>query len=173
MNIGVFCSQYDVEEKYKMATQELGELIAKGGHTLVWGGAAEGLMELLPLVVQSGGSRVVGVVRDAIADKAFKSADEMHVVATAYEMNIGIINRSDVVMVLVGGIGTLNEVTEIIRMNKNGQHAKKVIFINTDGFYDGFKAQMERMAREGFIREDVAISVYFADNPAAATQYLA
>ena len=173
MNIGVFCSQYEVEEKYKKATEELGKLIAAGKHTLVWGGAAEGLMELLPKTVQDGGARIVGVVREPIAHKAFKTADEMHIVPNAYEMNMGIIKRSDVIMVLVGGIGTLNEVTEIIRMNKNGQHAKRVIFINTDGFYDGFKTQFERMAREGFVRADVAAAVYFANTPEAAFAYLA
>ena len=163
MNIGVFSSQYDVAEKYKKATEELGNLIAAGGHTLVWGGAAEGLMDLLPTVVQKGGSKVIGVMREALRAKAFKTADEMHIGGNAFDMNMGIIERSDVIFVLVGGIGTLNEVTEIIRMNKNGQHAKQVIFINTDGFYDGMKMQLDRMAAEGFVRKDVAASVSFAD----------
>src|SRR5262249_39804946 len=125
-----------------------------------------------PQTVQNSGSKVIGVMREALRAKALETADEMHVVPNAYEMNMGIITRSDVIMVLVGGIGTLNEVSEIIRMNKNGQHAKRVIFINTDGFYDGFKTQMERMSSEGFIRKDVAASVYFADTPQEAMSYI-
>jgi uncharacterized protein (TIGR00730 family) len=173
MNIGVFCSQYEVAEKYKKATEELGKLIAADGHTLVWGGADEGLMGLIAHTVKDYGAKIVGVMREALQNKALQGADEMHVVPNAYEMNMGIINRSDVIMVLVGGIGTLNEVTEIIRMNKNGQHAKKVIFINTDGFYDGFMEQMQRMAGEGFVRPDVVDSVSFFDTPAKAMAHLA
>ena len=172
MNIGVFCSQYDVAEKYTKAAEELAQLIASGGHTLVWGGADEGLMGLVARVVQEGGGKTIGVMREALRAKAKKDADEMHIVANAYEMNLGIIERSDCVVALVGGIGTLNEVSEIIRMNKNGRRAKNVVFVSTDGFYDGLKMQIQRMSDEGFMRKDVADSVYFAASPKEAMGYI-
>lgn len=171
MNIAVFCSQYEVAEKYKEAAESVARLIAERGHALVWGGADEGLMGLIATTAKRGGSRIVGVIRDPIKDKAHAEADEMHIVPNAHEMNLGIINRSDAVIALPGGIGTLNELTELIRMNKNGQHAKPVAFVSVDGFYDGFRQQLERMREEGFIKKEVLKCVHFADTPKGAMEY--
>ncbi len=172
MTIGVFCSQYDVASKYTDVAKEFGRLIASHRHTLVWGGADGGLMGIIAETAQKGGARIIGVIREAIQAYAKKESDEMHIVPNVHEMNLGIINRADVVCALVGGIGTLNELTEVIRMNKNKQHAKSVIFINTDGFYTGLREQLRRMSEEGFIREDVTQSVYFADTPEDAMRYI-
>ena len=129
-------------------------------------------MGLIVRTAQRSGAKVIGVIRSPIKEKAYKQADEMHIVPNAYEMNLGIIARSDVVVALVGGIGTLNELTEVIRMNKNGQHAKPVIFVNTDNFYNGFQQQMQRMGDEGFLSDDVMKSVHFADTPEEAIHHL-
>jgi len=172
MNIAVFCSQYEVAEKYKQAAESVARHIAEKGHALVWGGADEGLMGLIATTAKRGGARIIGVIREPIKGKAHAEADEMHVVPNAYEMNIGIINRSDAVIALPGGIGTLNELTELIRMNKNGQHAKLVVFVSTDGFYDGFKNQLERMGDEGFVKKEVLDYVHFAATPQDAMEYI-
>ena len=172
MNIAVFLSQYDVAEKYQNVAKTFARLIAEGGHGLVWGGADEGLMSIVANTAKSGGSRIVGVIREQIKGKAHAGADEMHVVKNAYEMNLGIIERADAIVALVGGIGTLNELTEVLRMNKSGLHTKPVIFINTDNFYDGFKAQLVRMSAESFLKKEVMDSAYFAATPEDAMRYI-
>ncbi|MEK7107141.1 MAG: TIGR00730 family Rossman fold protein [Patescibacteria group bacterium] len=172
MNICVFCSQYEVSEKYKTDAETLARLIAEHKHTLVWGGADEGLMGLIARTAQRGGAKVIGVIREKIKDKAYKNADEMIVVKDAREMNLGLIERGDMIVVLVGGIGTLNEVTEVLRMRKNGLLNKQIIVINTDHFYDGFKAQLERMSAEGFLKKEVMDSAFFADTPEEAMWYI-
>ncbi len=172
MNIAVFCSQYDVAEKYKKATETFAHLIAEHGHTLVWGGGDEGLMHIIADTAHSEGARVVGVIREGIKSKAYKNADEMIVVKDAKEMNLGLIERGDVVVVLVGGIGTLNELTEVLRMKKNGLHNKPTVVVNTDNFYEHFKEQLDRMNAEGFITKEVMGSVHFADTPQDAMRYI-
>jgi|SRR3989338_1029628 len=172
MNIAVFCSQYDVAEKYKDVAATFARLIAKQGHSLVWGGADEGLMGLIAHTAQDGGAKVTGVIREKIKDKAYKNADEMIIVKDAKEMNIGLIERGDVIIVLVGGIGTLNELTEVLRMRKNGLLNKPTIVLNTDNFYDGFKQQLQKMHSEGFLNDDVVQSVYFADTPEEAMDHI-
>lgn len=172
MNIAVFCSQYDVADKYKDAAATLARLIAGGGHTLIFGGGDEGLMHVMAEGVHIGGGKVLGVMREAIKDKAYKDADELIVVPDAREMNRGIIERGEVIIVLVGGIGTLNEVTDVLRATKNGTQAKPVVMVNTDNFYEGFKQQLQRMSDEGFLRDDVMSSVRFADTPEDAMRYI-
>ena len=163
MNIGVFLSQYDVDGKYTTVVETLGRLIAEHKYTLIFGGGDEGLMHVLADTVHQGGAKVVGVIRAPIQHKAYKDADEIVVVEDAHKMNIGLIERADAIFVLIGGIGTLNELTEIVRMKKNGEQNKLVVIVNTDHFYDGLKQQLERMNKEGFLRKDVMESVLFVE----------
>lgn len=172
MRIAVFCSQYDVAEKYRFAATTLAQLIADQGHSLVWGGADEGLMGLIARTAKRGGSRVIGVIREQIKSKAYKNADEMIVVKDAKEMNLGLIERGDAIVVLPGGIGTLNELTEVLRMVKNGLLDKCIAVVNTNKFYAGFKQQLQKMHDEGFLSDDVMQSVYFAHTPEDAMKYI-
>ena len=172
MNIAVFLSQYDVEGKYAALAADMATRIAKGGHTLIFGGGDEGLMGVIAHAARGAGGQVVGVIREAIKHKAFKDADEMIVVDGTNEMNGGIIQRADHFVVLIGGIGTLNELTAIVRMKKNGESDKGVIIVNTDGFYEGLKQQLSRMGKEGFLRDDVIRSVKFVDTPEDAMRYI-
>ncbi len=172
MNIAVFLSQYDVAGKYVSVVEALGKSIAADKHTLIFGGCDEGLMHVIAQTVHDGGAKVIGVIRAPIAHKAYPDADEMHVVQDAYEMNLGLIERADCIIVLAGGIGTLNELTAIVRMKKNAEHNTKTIVVNTAGFYDGLSAQLQRMHKEGFLREDVMQSVHFVDTPEAAMKYI-
>ena len=172
MNIAVFCSQNEVAGKYKNAAEEFAQLIAQGKHTLVWGGTDEGLMHIIAEGTHRGGARTIGVIREQIKDRAYKDADEMIVVKDAREMNRGLIERGDVIVALIGGVGTLNELSDVLRMKKNGTGAKPIIVVNTDNFYGGFKQQLERMHNENFIRDDVMESIYFADTPKDAMRYI-
>ena len=172
MNISVFCSQYDVAEKYTKAAADFARLLASRGHTLVWGCGDEGLMHVIATEAQRGGARLIGVIREQIKDKAFASADEIVVVHNAYEMNLGIIERGDAIVVLIGGIGTLNELTDVLRMRKNGLLDKNIAVLNTDNFYEHFKEQLERMLGEGFLRKDVFESIHFASTPEDAMRYI-
>lgn len=172
MNITVFCSQYDVPEKYKNAAETFARLIAEHRHTLVWGGSDEGLMHTIADSAHRGGARTVGVIHEHIKDKAYTDADEMIVVESAHEMNLGLIARGDAVVVLVGGIGTFNEVTAVLRMRKNGLLDKPIVVVDTDHFYEGFKQQLQKMQGEGFLDDDVMKSAYFADTPEDAIRYI-
>ncbi|HEV3244903.1 MAG TPA: LOG family protein [Candidatus Paceibacterota bacterium] len=170
MNIAVFLSQYDVEAKYAAVVKDLAVRIAEGGHALVFGGGDEGLMHILAETVHQRGARVIAVIREPIKHKVYKEADEITVVEDEHKMNLGLIARADIIFVLAGGIGTLHELTALVRMKKNGQSNKGVVIVNTDGFYDGLKQQFERMEAEGFLRDDVAGSVRFVHTPEEAMQ---
>lgn len=172
MNITVFCSQYEVAEQYRAAAESFARLIAKGGHTLIWGCGDEGLMHTIGASAQESGGRVVGVIREHIKDKAFKSTDEIIVVKDTSEMNRGLIERGDVIVVLIGGIGTLNELTDVLRMKKNGFLDKRTVVLNTAGFYEHFKKQLTLMYEQGFLRKDVFDSVHFSDTPEEAMRYI-
>jgi hypothetical protein len=172
MNIAVFCSMYDVAEKYRKDAETFARLLAKGGHTLVWGGTDQGLMHVIAEAAERDGARTVGIISERIKHTAYKTADEMVVVKDTLEMNRGLIERGDVIVVLVGGIGTLNELTDVLRMKKNGLLDKRTIVVNTDGFYEKFKEQLQKMNAEGFLKKEVLDAIHFSDTPEEGMRYI-
>ncbi|HEY3686527.1 MAG TPA: TIGR00730 family Rossman fold protein [Streptosporangiaceae bacterium] len=172
MNICVFCSAADLDERYTSPAREFAELIGKGGHTLVWGGSDTGLMRVMADGVQAAGGRLVGVSVGFLAHKARHGADEMVIAGDLAERKAELLARADGIVVMVGGTGTLDEATEILELKKHGMHTKPVVLLNADGFYDGLKEQMRRMDAEGFLPIPLTELVLFAEEGAGAIAYL-
>ncbi|MDT0378664.1 TIGR00730 family Rossman fold protein [Streptomyces sp. DSM 42041] len=172
MNICVFCSAAELDEVYTGAAREFAELIGKRGHTLVWGGSDCGLMKVVADGVQGAGGRLVGISVEFLHHKARHAADEMTITATLAERKALLLERADAVVVMVGGTGTLDEATDILELKKHGMHGKPVVVLNTAGFYDGLRRQMERMDAEGFLPVPLPGLVTFADDAEAAVAAL-
>jgi uncharacterized protein (TIGR00730 family) len=151
---------------------EFAEAIGKGGHTLVWGGSNTGLMKVVADGVQETGGRLVGVSVELFRDVARVDADEMVFAKDLAERKALLIAASDAVVVLVGGLGTLDEATEILELRKHKLHEKPVVLLNTAGFYDGLTTQLRRMDDDGFLPVPLAELVYFADEGADALAHL-
>ncbi|GAB7104618.1 TIGR00730 family Rossman fold protein [Streptomyces phaeofaciens JCM 4814] len=172
MRICVFLSAADLDERYTRPAREFAELLGKGGHTLVWGGSDSGLMKVVADGVQETGGRLCGVSVDFLAAKAREGADEMVIATSLAERKRLLLEKSDAVVVLVGGAGTLDEATEILELKKHGHTEKPVVLLNTAGFYDGLKTQFRRMEDEGFLPRPLADLVFFAEEPAGVLAHL-
>jgi hypothetical protein len=172
MNIGVFLSAADLSELYTAPAAEFGRLIGEDGHTLVWGGSESGLMKVVADSVQQAGGRLVGVSVEFLHAKARVNADEMVIATDLAHRKAELLLRSDAVVVMVGGTGTLDEATEILELKKHGLHAKPVVLLNTAGFYDGLKTQLRRMDEEGFLPLPLSELVFFAEDGEAVMDYL-
>ncbi|MGW7364589.1 LOG family protein [Streptomyces sp. NPDC054841] len=172
MNICVFLSAADLDDRYTRPAREFAELLGKGGHTLVWGGSDVGLMKIVADGVQEAGGRLIGVSVEFLADKVRPGADEMVIARDLAERKALLLARSDAVVIMVGGTGTLDEATEILELKKHGRTTKPVVLLNTAGFYDGLKQQFRRMEDEGFLPLPLADLVFFADDGVGALAYL-
>ncbi|MEV0032704.1 TIGR00730 family Rossman fold protein [Nocardia sp. NPDC050793] len=172
MNICVFLSAADLDERYTAPARELAALIGKGGHTLVWGGSDVGLMKVIADGVRQTGGRLVGVSAEFLrwADRA--DVDEMVITTDLAHRKAELLARSDGVVILVGGLGTLDEATEVVELKKHGLHKKPVVVLNTAGFYDGLQAQLSRMESEGFLPRPLNELVYFAEQGGQVLPYL-
>jgi uncharacterized protein (TIGR00730 family) len=148
MNICIFCSSNDLEEKYIEPAKELARLLAEAGHNMVYGGSDYGLMKIMANEMQAGGAKIIGVTIPVYSAHARKNADEMITAKTLGERKATVLKRSDAVITLVGGIGTLDELTELIELKRQLHHDKLIIVLNTDGFYDGLRLQLQRIANE-------------------------
>lgn len=172
MRICVFLSAADLDERYTGPAREFAELLGKGGHTLVWGGSESGLMKVVADGVAETGGRLVGVSVGFLAASARVGADEMVIARDLAERKALLLAKSDAVVVMVGGTGTLDEATEILELKKHGRQNKPVVLLNTAGFYDGLKTQFRRMEAEGFLPVPLADLVFFAEEPVSALAYL-
>ncbi|MFE4265111.1 TIGR00730 family Rossman fold protein [Streptomyces sp. NPDC056883] len=172
MNICVFLSAAELDERYTLPAREFAELLGRGGHTLVWGGSESGLMKVVADGVQAAGGRLVGVSVDFLAAKARKNADEMVIARDLAERKALLLAKADAVAILVGGTGTLDEATEILELKKHGKTTKPVVILNTAGFYNGLKEQFRRMEEEGFLPVPLTDLVFFAEGADAALAHL-
>jgi uncharacterized protein (TIGR00730 family) len=172
MNICVFLSAADLDERYTLPARELAELIGKGGHALVWGGTNTGLMKVVADGVRETGGRLIGISVVFLRVLARRDADEMVITNDLAERKALMLARSDAVIVMAGGLGTLDEATEILEQKKHGLHDKPVVLLNTAGFYDGLTIQLRRMEEEGFLPLPLTELVFVTDNGAHALAHL-
>lgn len=172
MNICVFLSAADLDERYTAPARDFAERLGKAGHTLVWGGSDSGLMKVVADGVQEAGGRLVGVSVEFLAAKARPGADQMVFAKDLAERKALLLAKSDAIVVMVGGTGTLDEATEVLELRKHGKHTKPVVLLNTAGFYDGLKAQFHRMEDEGFLPLPLTDLVFFAEDGVSALAHL-
>jgi len=163
--ITVFCSTKEVDEVYIQAARELGKLIGDKGWMLVWGGQDTGLMKTISDSVRDNGGKLVSIVRpvEFRSGPVKKDVDEEIVVNSVSEHKQHLRDDTDAIVVLAGGIGTIDEVTEILELKKHNQYTKPIIIVNTNGFYDGLKMQLEWMKEEGFVPCKLEDLVVFVD----------
>ncbi len=127
-NICVFCSTNEVEKKYVDVTKQLGALIAKNHFNLVWGGGNRGLMKVIADSVQSNGGKVFGVTVELFKGHRRMNADEMIITKDLPERKKLLLRKSDALILLPGGVGSLDEITEVIELKKHDIHLKPTDF---------------------------------------------
>lgn len=170
MKIAVFCGASLPEEtRIISAARELGRWIAQEGHTLVYGGSNLGLMGVVSGAAMEAGGKVVAVIPTLFSEEVIKSqlVTELVRVGSMAERKERIIAMCDLFIALPGGIGTIDEVSEVMVFNqlnttmgkvRNGSMSKKpMLLLNLDGYYDGFLAQMQQCYHAGLLRSDCGL----------------
>lgn len=176
MNICIFCSAAQVDDKYKQAARKLARMIAKEGHTLVWGGSDRGLMHEVAASAQNAGGKIFGISMEQLRSSAYEGADTMLFAKDMAERKRLMLQHSDTIITMVGGTGTLDEFTDLLELRRYGQHNKRLIILNTDNFFEGLKLQYDRMHDEGFLKRlprPLSDLVAFVDTPEEVMEFLA
>ena len=171
-SICVYCgANTGARPVYTAAAEELGLAMAAGGIRLVYGGGSIGLMGVLARTVMGNGGEVTGIIPQFLRDREvmLREVDDLIVTADMHERKRIMFERSDAFVALPGGIGTLEEVVEMMTWAQLDQHAKPVMIVNIDGFWDPLVAQFGRMTDEGFLHKaflgnHVDLPVRFVDS---------
>ena len=151
----VFCgSSFGNDEIYRKKANELGRYLAEKKIRLVYGGGYVGLMgELASSVIESGGE-VTGVIPELIHGKV-KSIPLTETIITAdmHERKQKMYDISDAFTAMPGGIGTLEEISEVFTWQQLGYHEKPVSLYNINNFYEDFISFLDKSVKSGFIRD--------------------
>ena len=156
MNICIFCSaNHQIDHDFFQLTDELGRWCAENGHTVVFGGVNQGLMECVAHAVKEAGGRTIGVVPQIVETSArtSKYADEVIPCNNLNDRKQLMEERSDVFVALPGGIGTLDEIFSIASSATIGYHEKPVILYNMKGFWDSLVAMLDDLHTKGVTRK--------------------
>ena len=155
MNICVFCSANEnIDPEFFTMTSQLGEWIGRHGHALVYGGCDMGLMECVAKAVRKSGGKVIGVIPSRLEQggHASKYIDERITCDTLGERKKLMLENSDAIVALPGGIGTLDEIFTVASEGTLSYHDKRVIVYNMKGFWNKLIETLDKLESDGFIR---------------------
>ena len=163
--VAVFCgASVGVDPAYETAARRLGEALGARGWGLVYGGGNVGLMGVIADATIEAGSDVIGVIPEALRERelAHDGCRELIVVDTMHERKRAMMDASDAFVAMPGGIGTLEELTEVFAWLQLGFHGKPCAMFDVDGYWAPFRALMDHVVAEGFIAESAADQLLWA-----------
>ena len=166
--ICVYCgSRMGKNDLYQQGAQKLGEAFARRGIGLVYGGSDVGLMKTIANAVMVNGGEVVGIIPTILSHREpeHTAITELHVVNSMHERKALMEQLSDGFIAMPGGVGTFDELFEILAWRNLKLHEKPVGLLNIAGFYDQMMQFIEHCVWEGFIPEDVFEAIKIDDNP--------
>ena len=175
MNICIYGASSDnINQKYWNAVFELGKTMATRGHSLVFGGGTSGLMGAAVRGVQNAGGFSVGIA-PRFFDKPgilHNSCNEFIFTDTMRERKQIMEDRSDAFIAVRGGIGTFEELFEILTLKQLGRHSKPVAVFNINGYYDSLCEMMKHASDEGFMRSGSENILMVYDNINSILDYI-
>ena len=166
-NVAIFCAASEnIAPGYFEAAAEVGAMLGRLGKTMVYGGARFGLMEATAKAAKAAGARIVGVVPDILVerDRVSRLLDEQVGCSNLSERKDIMLERSDVLVALPGGVGTLDEIFHVLAAATIGYHTKRVVLYNVNGFWNALLAAVDEMSQAGFVRGEMEKYLVVADN---------
>ena len=167
MKICVFCSaNQQIDNEFFTMTEELGTWAAKNGHSIVYGGVNQGLMECLGKAAKEAGGRTIGII-PMVVEKSGRMSDYVDIEIPCDNLTDRkqlMMDQSDVFIALPGGIGTMDEVFTVAASATIGYHDKPLILYNMKGFWNPLIAFLDDLKAKGMIRGDWRDIIKTADS---------
>ena len=167
MKICVFCSaNQQIDPEFFTMTEELGTWAAKNGHSIVYGGVNQGLMECLGKAVKAHQGQTIGVV-PMIVERSGRLSDYVDIEIPCDNLTDRkqlMMDQSDAFIALPGGIGTMDEVFTVAASATIGYHDKPLILYNMKGFWNPLIAFLDDLKAKGMIRGDWRDIIKTADS---------
>lgn len=173
--VAVYCaSSTKMDKAYFEAASQLGKLLAERGVTLVYGGGAVGLMGAICDAIKSNGGKAIGVIPRFMVEKGWlrPGLDKVIQVETMAERKRIMAEISDAAMALPGGVGTFDELMDIVALKKLGLYLKPVVVLNTRNYYRPLAELLDKAITEQFQGEAYRNICQIVDTPKEAVDVI-
>jgi len=167
-SICVYCgANVGARPDYAEAAEGLGRAIGASGMRLVYGGGAVGLMGILARAAMAAGGPVTGIIPQFLKDREvmLREVSDLIVTTDMHERKRMMFERADAFVALPGGIGTLEEVVEMMTWAQLGRHDKPIVLANVDGFWNPLLELINHMDDSGFIHTKSKVAPIVVDDP--------
>ena len=154
-SVAIYCaSSNQVRSSYMEAARRLGELFAQAGIRLIYGDGGIGLMAAAANSALDAGGEVLGVIPQFMVDAGWNNpcSTRTIITQTMHERKATIVNETEAMVALPGGIGTFEELLECLTWKQLGLHTCPVVILNTDGYYDRLLDCIDYMIDEQMMR---------------------
>ena len=172
-SVTVFCgSKSGNQSGFTNQAIELGNALGENGIQLVYGGGGKGIMGAIADAVLAKNGKVVGIIPRLLLEweAQHQGLTELIVTETMHDRKKILFEKADVAIILPGGMGTMDELFEMLTWNNLNIHQKKVIVLNWEGYYSPLIAMMEHMHNEGFMYDDWRNRITVAKDAEAVMQ---
>ncbi len=169
-SIAVYCGAlHGVSPVYAQAAQDMAAALVARELTLVYGGGNVGLMGVIADEVLRLGGEVSGVIPQTLVERevGHTGLTRLHVVADMHERKAMMANLSDGFIAMPGGMGTLEELFEMLTWSQLGIHRKPIGLLNVQGFYDPLVQFIRHASEQGFVRSEHAALMMVESDPEA------
>jgi uncharacterized protein (TIGR00730 family) len=167
MNIAVYCgSSSGNDVNFTEAAKQLGSWIGKSGNTLIYGGANKGLMGVVADSVLENGGKAIGVLPDVplILARRHTGLTECIQTSSMAERKSTMIELADAFVALPGGIGTLDEISEVLSLSSLDVIRGPIVLFNVDGYYEPFRMVIRNIIENGFGRKEYFENILISDD---------
>ncbi len=165
-----------IDKSYISAVEELGEFLAKRGHSLVFGAGAGGLMGAAARGFSRGGGEIHGVIpsffRDEAIEPIFDKCTKLTFTQTMAERKQTMEDDADAFVIVPGGVGTFEEFFEVLTLKQLGRHNKAMALYNLFGYYDDLETFMQTVTQRKFITFACNDLYKMLDTPQQIADYL-
>ncbi|QEO17154.1 LOG family protein [Acetobacter vaccinii] len=152
-SVAVFCgSRTGHDPAYSQEAVRAGELLARHGVRLIYGGGANGLMGIVADATIRAGGSVTGIIPEFLKtrEKMHEQVSELIVTTSMHERKQIMFAKADAFWILPGGFGTFDEMMEILTWRQLGRHDKPILLVNVGGWGDCVVAMLDAAVRQGF-----------------------
>jgi len=155
--VTVFCgSKPGNDPAFVSTADKLGKLLAEKGVTMVYGGGNKGIMGTIANASLGAGGKVIGIIPKILIEweAQHTGLTELIVTDSMHSRKLLLYDKCDAAIILPGGMGTMDELFEMLTWNNLGIHEKKVFVLNTNGYYNALIQLLDTMDQQGFMYDN-------------------
>jgi uncharacterized protein (TIGR00730 family) len=174
-SLAVFCgSKPGNNPLYEAHAKTLGHILADHNITLIYGGGNKGIMGAVANAVLEKNGKVIGIIPQLLTDleHSHQGITELFVVGDMHIRKKMLYEKCDAAIILPGGFGTLDELFEMLTWNQLNIHSKKILILNSAGFYDHLLAHAKIMQQENFLYDSIEDRITVITEPGEIKSFL-